>query len=130
VFEGPLRITAQAPDEQELRSDWTGRLRDEGEVVTAIIGIRTEGAGPVTITVVDSNQANAPVANAEVTLVRVDGSVGTPFDFGTTGANGVIQFEQVPAGQYVSSGYAKTLGRSGSSSQFTVIADTGGTARV
>ncbi|MGZ7033278.1 MAG: hypothetical protein ACXVIJ_15055, partial [Thermoanaerobaculia bacterium] len=82
VFTGPLRVSASDPGNQETRGSWTGSISQEGERVTAIIGIGAEGFGPVNVSVVDPNAQNAPVINAEVSLLRS----GFPFDLSTTDA--------------------------------------------
>jgi hypothetical protein len=122
VFTGPLRITAADPANQDIRGTWTGTLSQEGEHITAYVGIGATGFGPVTVRVVDPNAQNAGVANAEVTLIR-DRDV---FDLGTTDGNGVIRFAEVPVGTlYKITAYSKALGKSGGTGQFTVVNLTG-----
>ncbi|HEX6178160.1 MAG TPA: carboxypeptidase-like regulatory domain-containing protein, partial [Thermoanaerobaculia bacterium] len=121
VFTGPLRVTAIDPTNQEIRGVWTGSLSLEGDRVTAIVGIGAEGFGPVTVRVLDPNAENAPVLNAEVTLIRGN----APFDFSSTDGSGTVRFEQVPVGTYKGIAYSKALGRSGSTANFTVATVTG-----
>jgi len=119
IFTGPLRVSASDPGNQELRGTWTGTLTQEGEHLTAIVGIGGTGFGDATVTVVDPNNGNAPVLNAEVSLFRG----GSVFDFATTDGAGTVSFEQIPAGSYSISAYSKALGKSGSSGTFTVTAN-------
>ncbi|MGZ7078846.1 MAG: carboxypeptidase regulatory-like domain-containing protein, partial [Thermoanaerobaculia bacterium] len=126
VFTGPLRVSASDPGNQETRGSWTGSISQEGERVTAIIGIGAEGFGPVNVSVVDPNAQNAPVINAEVSLLRS----GFPFDLSTTDATGTVVFDQVPVGTYTVGAYSKSLGKSGSSGNFTVAAVTGAQVQV
>jgi hypothetical protein len=121
VFTGPLRATAYDPGNQEIRGAWTGQIAQEGEQITALIGIGAEGFGPVVVRVLDPNAQNAPVVNAEVSLIRGF----APFDFATTDGNGTVRFEQVPVGSYRVSAYSKALGKSGGSPPFNVANVTG-----
>jgi hypothetical protein len=118
VFTGPLRVSASDPGNQEMRGTWTGTLTQEGERLTAIVGIGGIGFGSASVTVVDPNNGNAPVLNAEVSLFK-----GGLFDFATTDGAGHVQFDQIPAGTYSASAYSKALGKSGGSGFFTVTAN-------
>ena len=126
VFTGPLRVSASDPGNQENRGTWTGSLVQEGQRITAYVGIGAEGFGPVTVRVLDPNNQNAPVINAEVTLVKGI----APFDLSTTDGTGTVRFEQVPVGSYTVSAYSKALGKSGGSQPFTVFNVTGATLDV
>jgi hypothetical protein len=125
IFTGPLRVTASDPGNQEMRGTWNGTLTQEGERLTAIVGIGDIGFGSATVTVVDPNNANAPVANAEVSLFK-----GGLFDFATTDGAGRVVFDQIPAGSYGVSAYSKALGKSGGSGSFTVGANANTDIRV
>ena len=87
--------TAESPVHQEERGDWQGTIAFEND---DHLGLRivtgANGSGSVSVTVVDSDTAYARVGNAEVTLLRG----GAAFDFGTSDANGVAYFANVPAG--------------------------------
>ncbi len=124
VFTGALRVTAVDPGNQEIRGAWTGTLTQEGERITAIVGIGAEGFGPVTVRVLDPNDMNAPVLNAEVSLAKATPPYNL-FDFATTDGTGTVRFDQVPVGSYKVSAYSKALGKSGNSASFTVVANTG-----
>jgi len=126
VFTGPLRVSATDPGNQEIRGSYTGTITQEGERITAYIGIGATGFGPVTVTVVDPNAQNAPVLNAEVTLLRNS----IPFDLATTDGTGKVTFDQVPVGTYSVSAYSKALGKSGASATFTVANITGAQVEV
>ncbi|MEO8034614.1 MAG: Ig-like domain-containing protein, partial [Acidobacteriota bacterium] len=126
VFTGALRVSASDPGNQEARGAWSGSITQEGQRITAYVGIGAEGFGPVTISVVDPNSQNAPVLNAEVTLQRN----GVPFDLSSTDGAGNVRFEQVPVGTYRAAAYSKALGRSGSTANFTVAAIAGASARI
>ncbi|MEO8215449.1 MAG: Ig-like domain-containing protein [Acidobacteriota bacterium] len=117
LFEGPLRATAYDPANPDLRGDWTGTLSVEGEQLTAFIGVAAAGFGPVTITVIDPNNGNGPVSNAEVTLLRG----GAAYDLTSSDVSGVAKFFDVPAGTYTASAYSKAAGRSGSTTPFAVV---------
>ena len=119
VFTGPLRVSASDPGNQEMRGTWTGTLTQEGERLTAIVGIGGIGFGGATISVVDPNNGNLPVINAEVSLFRGN----QLFDFATTDGIGRVQFDQIPTGSYSASAYSKALGKSGGSGSFTVDAN-------
>ena len=124
VFTGPLRLTAVDPGNQESRGTWTGAITQEGERITAIVGIGAEGFGPVTVRVLDPNAQNAPVLNAEVTLNKATHPYAR-FDLSSTGADGTVRFEQVPVGSYKVVAYSKALGKSGGSAAFGVVNITG-----
>jgi hypothetical protein len=126
VFTGALRVTAIDPGNQEVRGSWTGTLSLEGQRISAIIGIGAEGFGPVSVRVADPNAQNAPVLNAEVTLVRDN----KPFDLATTDGTGTVRFAEVPVGSYRVNAYSKALGKSGSSAAFNVVAVTGASLEV
>jgi hypothetical protein len=124
VFTGPLRVTAVDPLNQEIRGTWTGTITQEGERITAIVPIGATGFGPVVVRVLDPNAQNAPVLNAEVTLIL--GSFPfSIFDLSSTDANGIVRFEQVPVGSFKVAAYSKALGKSGGSSVFNVVNITG-----
>ncbi len=127
LFTGPLRVTAYDPGNQELRGTWSGTLTQEGERLTAIIGIGDAGVGTVAVTVLDPNKANEPVANAEVSLFRSPGGI---FDFSTTDAAGHAQFDQLGPGTYSVSAYSKAVGKSGASGTFAVAANGSSDVRV
>ncbi len=118
VFTGPLRVSASDPGNQEMRGTWNGALTQEGERVTAIVAVGGVGFGSASVTVVDPNNGNAPVLNAEVSLYK-----GPLFDFATTDGAGHVQFDQIPAGTYSATAYSKALGKSGGSGTFTVTAN-------
>ena len=124
VFTGPLRITAVDPGNQENRGTWTGAINQEGERITALIGIGAEGFGPVTVRVLDPNAQNAPVPNAEVTLSKATHPFSR-FDLSSTDSSGTVRFEQVPVGSYKVTAYSKALGKSGGSAAFNVANITG-----
>jgi len=127
LFTGPLRVTAEDPGNQENRGSWTGTLTQEGERLTAYVGIGTTGFGSVTVNVTDPNNLGAAVYNAEVTIYR--GS--SVFDFATTDGNGVARFDQLPVGTYSAAAYSKALGRSGSTTaSFTISANTDTPVRI
>ena len=120
IFTGPFRITAVAPDNQELRGDYQGTLAQEGDTSQRDVEVRIgqAGTGTVSVTVLDPLLGFEPVANAEVALLRN----GFSFDFTSTNENGVAFFEQVPAGTYRVTGYSKARVRGGASSDFAVFA--------
>jgi hypothetical protein len=126
VFTGPLRVSATDPGNQEIRGTYTGTISQEGERITAYVAIGATGFGPVTVTVVDPNAQNAPVLNAEVTLIRNF----VPFDLSTTDATGKVIFNEVPVGNYSVTAYSKALGKSGTSATFTVATITGAQVEV
>ncbi|HEY3056996.1 MAG TPA: carboxypeptidase-like regulatory domain-containing protein, partial [Thermoanaerobaculia bacterium] len=119
VFVGALHAKAWDSANQELQGDWTGTLEEEGQPLTAYIGIGSGGTGNIQVTIADPNQSNAPVVNAEVGLYRGFGL----FDLTSSDANGVATFQQVPVGTYSVSAYSKALGKSGSSPAFSVQRD-------
>ena len=108
---------------------WPGAINQEGEKVTALIGIGAEGFGPVSVRVLDPNAQNAPVLNAEVTLTKATYPF-SKFDLSSTDANGIVTFEQVPVGSYKVTAYSKALGKSGGSAAFTVANITGASVDV
>jgi Bacterial Ig-like domain/F5/8 type C domain len=121
VFSGAFRITAVSPEVQELRGDYQGEIRFEGDTSQRDVSVHIGGAGTASVSVAVVNPENAfeRVANAEVTLLRNDKA----FDFTTTDANGLAVFDQVPAaGTYALHGFSKALGRAGSAADFTVTA--------
>jgi len=127
LFTGPLRVTASDPNNQENRGSWTGTLSQEGERLTAYVGIGTTGFGSVTVNVTDPNNLGAAVYNAEVTIYR--GS--SVFDFATTDGNGLAHFDQLPVGSYSAAAYSKALGRSGSTTaSFNISANTDTPVRI
>ncbi len=108
LFEGTIRVTARDPENEDNRGTWSGSIKTEGDPLTAIFSIGSKGFGTAVITVVDPNDGNAPVPNAEVTLIA-----GSPYEFGTTDGAGQVRFEQVLAGHYTISVFSKALGSSG-----------------
>jgi hypothetical protein len=118
VFVGPLRARAWDSNNQELQGVWTGTLEEEGQPLTAYIGIGSGGTGTIEVTIADPNQSNAPVVNAEVGLYR-----GGLFDLTSSDASGVARFAQVPVGSYSVGAYSKALGKSGTSAAFSVQRD-------
>jgi len=127
LFTGPLRVTASDPNNQENRGSWTGTLSQEGERLTAYVGIGTTGFGSVTVNVTDPNNLGAAVYNAEVTIYRGQ----SVFDFATTDGNGLAHFDQLPVGSYSAAAYSKALGRSGSTTaSFNISANTDTPVRI
>jgi len=119
IFAVSVRVTAEDPTNQESRGDWGGAVTKENDVENAPITLSSTGLGSVRITVLDPNNALAPVPNAEVSLYR-----GALFDFGTTDASGSIQFDQLPVdgrASYSASAFSKTQFKSGATtSNFAV----------
>src|SRR6185369_15325329 len=104
-----------------------GTLSQEGERLTAYVGIGTTGFGSVSVSVTDPNNLGAAVYNAEVTVYR--GS--SVFDFATTDGNGIAHFDQLPVGTYTAAAYSKALGRSGSTTaSFNIAANTDTPVRI
>ncbi|MCA1733411.1 MAG: Ig-like domain-containing protein, partial [Acidobacteria bacterium] len=130
IFEGSLRATAWDSGNQEIRGDWSGQLVEEGERVQAIVAIGGGGVGALEVEVLDPNEANAPVVNAEVLLLRRSGLTWKAFDAAATDGAGRARFEQLPLGDYLVQAYSKALGRSGSSVVTPVLADETSEARV
>jgi hypothetical protein len=111
IFAVGVRISAEDPVNPDSRGDWSGAVTKENDVQTAPITLSSTGLGSVRITVLDPNNALAPVPNAEVSLYR-----GGLFDFGTTDASGSIQFDQLPVdnqSDYSASAFSKTQFKSG-----------------
>ncbi|HEY0787062.1 MAG TPA: carboxypeptidase-like regulatory domain-containing protein, partial [Thermoanaerobaculia bacterium] len=123
VFEGPLRASAWDPGNQELRGEWSGALMNEGDEVAALIGIGGAGVGSLEARVVDPMQADAPVLNAELLLLRRVGTSWDAFDFASTDGAGEASFETLPAGEYRLQAYSKAEGRSGASGVVIVAAN-------
>ncbi|HEV8658657.1 MAG TPA: Ig-like domain-containing protein, partial [Thermoanaerobaculia bacterium] len=119
VFVGALHAKAWDSGNQELQGDWTGTLDEEGQPLTAYIGIGSGGTGNIHVTIADPNQSNAPVVNAEVGLYKGFGL----FDLTSSDSNGVATFQQVPVASYSISAYSKALGKSGTSPTFNVQRD-------
>ncbi|HEX8169927.1 MAG TPA: Ig-like domain-containing protein, partial [Thermoanaerobaculia bacterium] len=121
VFRGPFRITAVAPDNQEVRGDYQGEIRLEGDTSQHDVKVRIGGAGTgtISVSVVDALNAMKPVANAEVTLYFNGGR----FDFATTDDAGIHIFENVPVGNYSIRAYSKGAGRAGAIGNFSVGRD-------
>ncbi|MGZ8832383.1 MAG: Ig-like domain-containing protein, partial [Thermoanaerobaculia bacterium] len=118
VFIGSLHAKAWDSGNQELIGDWNGTLDEEGQPLTAYVGIGSGGTGSIQVTIADPNQSNAPVVNAEVGLYR-----GGLFDLTSSDANGVATFQQVPVGTYSISAFSKALGKSVSSPSVVVEKD-------
>jgi hypothetical protein len=131
IFAGPVRATAWSQSNQDLRGDGQTSVDQEGATATVYVQVGTQGFGPVAITVVDPNNQNQPVENAEVTL-GIPMPIGPPrvFDFGTTDANGIVRFDQVPVGTYLVDAFSKAVGKSGSVGNVSVQAVTGATVLV
>jgi len=111
IFAVGVRVSAEDPVNPESRGDWGGAVTKENDVQTAAITLSSTGLGSVRITVLDPNNALAPVPNAEVSLYR-----GGLFDFGTTDASGSIQFDQLPVdnqADYHATAFSKTQFKSG-----------------
>jgi len=111
IFAVGVRVSAEDPTNPESRGDWGGAVTKENDVQTASITLSSTGLGSVRITVLDPNNALAPVPNAEVSLYR-----GGLFDFGTTDASGSIQFDQLPVdnqSNYRATAFSKTQFKSG-----------------
>ncbi|HEV2718851.1 MAG TPA: Ig-like domain-containing protein, partial [Thermoanaerobaculia bacterium] len=115
IFAVGVRISAEDPTNPESRGDWNGTVLKENDVQHANIVLSATGLGSVRITVLDPNNALAPVPNAEVSLYR-----GGLFDFGTTDASGSIQFDQLPVDNYTAGAFSKTQFKSGASNTFSV----------
>jgi len=121
LFTGPFRISAVSPDVQEVRGDYQGQINFESDnsqrnITVTVTGLGG-GVGSITVVVQNPQDNFARVANAEVSLIRN----GSGFDFGTTDANGVVTFDQIPiSGTYSVGAYSKALGRAGSSATFGV----------
>jgi hypothetical protein len=116
VFVGPVRATAWSPENPDLRGQWSGSVTQEGAVTTAYIGVGDGGTGEIKVTVADPNQQNAPVLNAQVTLVT-----DRVFDVQSTGPDGSVTFAQVPAGTYSINAWSNALGKSGNTSTPVVV---------
>ena len=111
IFAVGVRVSAEDPVNPESRGDWSGAVTKENDVQAAPITLSSTGLGSVRITVLDPNNALAPVPNAEVSLYR-----GGLFDFGTTDASGSIQFDQLPVDNqstYNATAFSKTQFKSG-----------------
>lgn len=121
VFTGSFRVTAVAPDNQELRGDYLGVLLEEGDASQRSIELVIGGAGTgsVAITIVDPLLAFERVENAEVTLMRGLRA----FDIASSNANGVAYFEDVPAGTYWVTAFSKARVRGGKTETFEVLRD-------
>ncbi|HUP60265.1 MAG TPA: carboxypeptidase regulatory-like domain-containing protein [Thermoanaerobaculia bacterium] len=119
VFTGEFRITAVSPDNQEIRGDYQGVLREEGDATQRSIQVHIGGAGSgaVSVTVVDPLLGFSKVANAEVALLK--GS--QRFDFTSTNDSGVAFFDSVPVGRYTIVAYSKAAGRAGHAVAFDVF---------
>lgn len=119
VFVGSLRAMAWSAENQELRGNWTGILREEGEIVTPVyIAVGAGGTGTLQVKVVDPNQQYLPIGNAEVRLYR-----GGLFDLTTTDDAGLARFTELPVGSYGADAYSKALGNSGAAPGFTIVKD-------
>ncbi|MCU1349489.1 MAG: hypothetical protein JWO56_2519, partial [Acidobacteria bacterium] len=111
IFAVGVRVSAEDLTNPDSRGDWGGAVTKENDVQTALITLSSTGLGSVRITVLDPNNALAPVPNAEVSLYR-----GGLFDFGTTDASGSIQFDQLPVdnqSDYRATAFSKTQFKSG-----------------
>jgi hypothetical protein len=128
LFSGGVRITAQSPIFQEQRGDAQTAIAFEGDNKSDVdVNIGGAGTSSLTVTVVDSNNAYSKVPNAEVTLVRNNSA----FDFGTTDANGVVFFDQLPAGEtYAVRATSKVVGRAGVVTGVTLVRDVPATRQV
>jgi hypothetical protein len=129
IFSGGVRITAEHPTFQERRGDQQVAIGFEGDnkpgVVVSVSAAK--GSSSLSVTVVDSSNGYAHVPNAEVTVALN----GKAFDFGTTDANGVVSFEQLPAGEtYEVRATSKALGRSGVTRDVALVRNVPATAQV
>ncbi|MBV9493772.1 MAG: carboxypeptidase regulatory-like domain-containing protein, partial [Acidobacteria bacterium] len=109
IFAGALRMTSWSPNNIDLRGDWQGTLQHEGDTVQAVAAIGGNGIGTIDVTVVDPNNDNHPVLNAEVSLLT--GSA--LYDLQSSDINGNVRFLQVPVGVYSVGAYSKAVGNSG-----------------
>jgi hypothetical protein len=129
VFAGPVRLTGWSQQNQDLRGDGGTTVLQEGSTAPVYAAIGTAGFGPVVVTVVDPNNQNQPVENAEVALTGPP--FGAVFDFGTTDANGTIRFDQVPARSgYGVEAFSKRVGKSGRTPGFSVQSVSGASVLV
>ncbi|HXA17287.1 MAG TPA: Ig-like domain-containing protein [Thermoanaerobaculia bacterium] len=113
IFSGGVRITAESPTFQDRRGDAQVEIAGELDHKLNIVITVAAGAGTssLSISVVDSSNAYTKVPNAEVTLIKGNDA----YDFGSTDSNGVIVFDELPAGQtYSIRATSKAIGRSGS----------------
>jgi len=129
IFAGPIRIQARSPLVQELRGDYQGEIRFEGDSSQLDVKVTLDSIafGTLTVQVVDSLLAFQPVANAEVVL---DTTSGRRLDAASTDERGIVVFENVPTGSYTVGAYSKTVGRGGRSNAFSVAADASLTQQV
>ncbi|HEV8432160.1 MAG TPA: Ig-like domain-containing protein, partial [Thermoanaerobaculia bacterium] len=122
IFAVGVRVSAEDPNNPDSRGDWSGAVQKENDVQTANITLSSTGLGSVRITVLDPNNALAPVPNTEVSLYRR----GNLFDFGTTDATGSIEFDSLPvdgSNDYTASAFSKTQFKSGVSGAFAITKD-------
>jgi hypothetical protein len=129
VFTGGVRVTAESPVFQERRGDAQVEIADELDHKNNVVITVAEGAGTssISVSVVDSSNAYAKVPNAEVTLLNSQGA----YDFGSTDANGVVVFDELPAGKtYGVRAASKSVGRSGSVDNIALVASTPASVQV
>ena len=120
IFTGPFRITARSPIVQEMRADYQASTDKESDVTQRDIVMTLSsvggGTGSISVKIINPDTFD-PVENAEVSLTRN----GVGYDFGSTDAQGVTYFNDVPiSGTYRVFAYSKALGRGGSSGNFGV----------
>jgi hypothetical protein len=120
IFTGPFRITARSPIVQEMRADYQASTDKENDVsqrdIVMTLSSVGGGTGSISVKIINPDTFD-PVENAEVSLTRNGGG----YDFGSTDAQGVTYFNDVPiSGTYRVFAYSKALGRGGSSGTFGV----------
>jgi hypothetical protein len=115
VFQGGIHISAQSPQFQEQRGEYQGTILGEANNITGVrIVVGAGGTGTITVTVYDGP---VRVANAEATLLRGEET----FDFGQSDGNGVVTFDNVPAGNnYTVSVISRARARAGRSGTIVV----------
>lgn len=115
VFQGGIHISAQSPQFQEQRGEFETAVAGEANDLTGLrIVVGAGGTGTITVTVYDGATR---IANAEATLML--GS--TVFDFGQTDGNGIVTFDNVPAGtSYSVRVISRARARAGSSGTLVV----------
>src|SRR3954452_1331057 len=131
IFAGPVRLDAWSQQNQDLRGSGNATVVQEGSTVSIYAAIGTKGFGPLAVTVVDPNNHNQPVENAEVTLVIPQFGPPIIYDFGTTDANGTVRFDQVAAGNgYEIDAFSKLVGKSGKVGSINVLPFSGASVLV